>query len=312
MSVAFTVTVKDPSHAADSLDGTLAADFSVAAGDWLQHLTGLGSIDFEIDVGPTSAGRAESAPAVVLPDGTAADGTPIYEPGTLYELRTGVDPNGAAPDAVISIDPNYLRQSVWADPTPADTTDAVPGDRVDLVSVLRHETGHMLGIISAKPGGGGSVPWETTFDQLTVTRSDGAFFIGEHARAAYGGDVPLTTLPGGEAYSHLGNSLAEPAGTDLMNGVAFYLGTRYEISPLDLAILEDIGAPVVPDATAVAGAQEPPQDPTASSWKGHYHHARYHQQFDYGQASAPGHDPHHDPHLWGGHEHLALHHSDWA
>jgi hypothetical protein len=312
MSVAFTVAVKDPNHAADSLDGTLAEDFSVAAGDWLQHLTGLGSIDFEIDIGPTPAGRAESAPAVVLPAGTAADGTPVYEPGTLYELRTGIDPNGAAPDAVISIDPNYLRQAVWADPTPADTTDAVPGDRVDLVSVLRHETGHTLGIISATPGGGGSVPWETTFDQQTVARSDGAFFVGEHARAAYGGDVPLTTLPGGEAYSHLGNSLAEPAGTDLMNGVAFYLGTRYEVSPLDLAILEDIGAPVVPSTI--------PEDLVASSWNGHYHLAQYSQRSYSGQTSAPGHDahhdthhdPHHDPHLWGGHEHLAFHHNDWA
>jgi hypothetical protein len=310
MSLSFTVTVNDPGHAADFLGGMLIDDFSTAAADWLGHLTGSGSLDFEIDIGPTAAGRAESAPAIVVPAGTAVDGTPVYEPGTLYELRTGIDPNGAAPDAVISIDPSYLRNSVWADPTPADTSDAVPADRVDLVSVLRHETGHTLGIISATPGGGGATAWDTTFDQLTVAQGNGIYFVGQHALAAYGGGVPLTTLTGGEAYSHLGNSLAEPAGADLMNGVAFYLGTRYEVSALDLAILDDIGAPVAPNVAEPPAPYGLPRDLVASAWNGHYHLAQYSGQPYDGQAALPGADPHHEG--WGGHGHSAFHHDAWT
>ena len=33
-------------------------------------------------------------------------------------------------------------------------------------------------------------------------------------------------------------------GSDLMGGVAFYTGTPYEISALDIAVMKDLGAPV--------------------------------------------------------------------
>jgi hypothetical protein len=64
-------------------------------------------------------------------------------------------------------------------------------------------------------------------------------FTGPSATALYGGPVPLTV----GSYAHLGNPAPLP-GTDLipdlMNGVAFTRGTRYHITPLDLAMLRDL------------------------------------------------------------------------
>ena len=60
----------------------------------------------------------------------------------------------------------------------------------------------------------------------------------------YGGPVPMTY---GD-YPHFGNEPPRPGSDlidhELMNGVVFYYGQRYYISPLDLAVLEDVGVPV--------------------------------------------------------------------
>jgi hypothetical protein len=290
----FTVHLSDPSHEAAGLERSILADFREAAGDWLSHFADQGSIDFQVVIAPTAVGRSESAPASLVAAGYD-QGIPLYQPGTLHELATGIDVNGAAPDAVITIDPSYLRHDLWIDPSPAHATSLVPSDRVDLTSIFRHEIGHDLGIIGATPAGASSPGWETTFDAQTATINGGVFFVGAHARAVYGGDVPITTLSNSEALSHLGNTLAEPAGQDLMNGVAFYFGTRYEVTPLDLAILEDIGAPVLAPAIAAAsapfggpnGAADPPPAASGSEHDGwtrspwergdhHHAHADYH------------------------------------
>jgi hypothetical protein len=45
---------------------------------------------------------------------------------------------------------------------------------------------------------------------------------------------------------HLGNAtgLGSDLLDDLMNGVSFRRGSRYDVSPLDLAILSDMGVPM--------------------------------------------------------------------
>ena len=94
--------------------------------------------------------------------------------------------------------------------------------------------------------GGLNITWTNSiFDSLVETHSDGtAWFTGANAVAVYGGLVPVTTLANGEQYAHFGNDLTG-AGLDLMNGVALYTGTPYEISALDLAVMQDLGAPVI-------------------------------------------------------------------
>jgi hypothetical protein len=130
--------LNDPGHVAAGLESTILADFNVAARDWLSHFASSGSIDFQINIAPTAEGRAESAPASLVAAGYDR-GAPVYEPGTLDELATGVDVNGAAPDAVITIDPSYLRQGLWIDPSAAHPASPVSRDKVDLTSIFRHE-----------------------------------------------------------------------------------------------------------------------------------------------------------------------------
>jgi len=65
--------------------------------------------------------------------------------------------------------------------------------------------------------------------------------------------VPLTTLNNGEGYAHFANSTSDPNADDLMTGLGLPPGTQRDISTMDLAVLEDVGAPVTAGiATAVA------------------------------------------------------------
>ena len=60
----------------------------------------------------------------------------------------------------------------------------------------------------------------------------------------YGGPVPVTF----GNVAHIGNDSSRPGSDlipDLMNGVVFFRGTRYDISPLDLAIVADTGLTVI-------------------------------------------------------------------
>ncbi|MGH1571390.1 DUF4214 domain-containing protein [Methylobacterium sp. P31] len=106
-----------------------------------------------------------------------------------------------------------------------------------------HEIGHGLGIISYRNSNTGVLPnYEMVFDKYTVVNPDGSVsFVGPNAESVYGGLVSVTTLNNGEQYSHFGNSISEPDGRDLMNGVEFDYGTRYNISNLDIAVMKDLG-----------------------------------------------------------------------
>jgi hypothetical protein len=69
------------------------------------------------------------------------------------------------------------------------------------------------------------------------------YFTGPAAEAVNGGPVAVTTLANGEAYSHLANSDSDPNAHDLMSGLGITPGDT--ISAIDLAILQDVGVPVV-------------------------------------------------------------------
>ncbi len=63
------------------------------------------------------------------------------------------------------------------------------------------------------------------------------------------GLVPITT---GNNF-HIGNA-ADPGSDlvpDLMNGVGLFRGTRYSISPLDLAMMQDMGVELAPGVLVV-------------------------------------------------------------
>jgi len=105
--------------------------------------------------------------------------------------------------------------------------------------------GHIIGFNGWKNGTNGLLPsnYESTFDEKTIFNGSNLFFTGASAVAVYGGNIPLTY----NNYGHLGNNSPRPGSNlvpDLMNGVVYNRGSRYNISSLDLAILSDIGLPI--------------------------------------------------------------------
>ncbi len=219
---------------------------AVAAGSaWLTHLApGLPDTTLTVSISFASLATANGRSATAGFAGTSATGQNLWQQGAAHELLTGIDPNGSAPDIefTIGID-GYLQQELWFDPAPTLRASAVPAGQTDAMSVLMHEFGHALGFngwLDAGPG-----PDLSTYDAHVQLMSTPAgpmlMFTGPQAMQVYGGAVPLTL----GNYAHLGNAgLGADLLPDLMNGVSFLRGSRYEISALDLAMLGDIGLPV--------------------------------------------------------------------
>lgn len=233
-----------------------------AAQGWTQHLAGdFSGLDLTLRINfvslPTATGRSLSSGFA----GLQADGTTLWHQGAMHELLTGVDVNGAVPDVEINIGTDgYLQHELWFDPDPWQRLALVPADRTDAVSVLMHEWGHALAFNGWRDGHTGALPgaYASTFDAQvnSWTGADGLtlMFSGIQSQALHGAAVPLTL----GNYAHVGNAAGLDGSSlvpDLMNGVQFARGSRYEVSPLNLAMLADMGVPVlsaVPEpATAV-------------------------------------------------------------
>lgn len=226
---------------------------TVAAGlAWSQHFAGdFSGVDLTVSISfaalASSSGRSLGSAFV----GSTASGVTLWEQGAAHELRTGVDVNGGLPDIEFNIGATgYLQGELWFDPDLQQRTAPVPADRTDAMSVLLHEWGHALGFNGWIDGSTGALPgsYASTYDAQIATQ-DGAggmalVFQGAQAMSLYGGAVPLTF----GNYAHLGNTGGRGGADlipDLMNGEVFHRGTRYEISALDLAMLADVGLPVL-------------------------------------------------------------------
>ena len=174
------------------------------------------------------------------------------------KIQTGVDSNGS--DADGEIEWNFGPS--WA------LGNSVGGLQYDFTSTAMHELLHTFGFLSYvdRAGANTGQTW-TTFDSFIVTSgsapvispsdfrwitaynpnltggNDGLYFGGTNAVAVYGGLVPLHTpnpWQSGSSISHLDESTPS-SGTHLMNPtVSTGLGIR-ELSPMELAILKDLG-----------------------------------------------------------------------
>lgn len=250
-SPGFSVSVNDTTGLYASYINSITSVVLAAAAEWQKFLLNTASIEISVAIVDTSSGRADGgslSSGYVGPFG----GFDLFQAGAAYELETGIDPNGSTADILIQIDPAYLTGELWFDPTPA-TNDDIPFDRTDALSVMIHEIGHGLGFNGWRDWSTGALPddYLSTFDQFVIVSGGVPYFTGPNARAAYGGNVPLTI---GNLF-HYGNEFgpgADLVDAGLMNGVYFYRGERYAISELDIAILADTGlsvtAPVDPGA----------------------------------------------------------------
>ena len=80
----------------------------------------------------------------------------------------------------------------------------------------------------------------TTYDSYVVTQNGKPYFTGPAAESVYGGPVPLAAASAGpgSAYYHVAIS------SDLMS-YSLSAAQVKTVSKLDLAILQDLGAPIL-------------------------------------------------------------------
>lgn len=233
------------------LTGQIVDHVGAALADWGRYVAGSAKIDVEVQVTnsvPEAAASSRASGYV----GTQS-GLSVYGSGMAFKINQGVDVNGDTPDIEILLNPAYLHNDLWFDPEPFSRHDLVPLDKVDAMSLFIHEVGHALAFNGWGNHINGALPadYASTWDINTHFDGTNLYFVGARAEQLYGGAVPVTV---GNNY-HIGN--ANGPGVDLvpdiMNGVAFYRGSRYEISPLDVAMIQDMGVVVqaVPEVQSI-------------------------------------------------------------
>jgi hypothetical protein len=249
----YTLTFNDPSGLGASYYGAIDSHIGAALDAWSVYLKGAAQLEIKVDITsaiPRATGRSASSGFV-----RHTGQFDIYEQGMAYELRTGVDNNGVQPDIELAINPDYLSNELWFDPSPAARTAPVGTNRTDAMSVIMHEVGHALAFNGWGGAYDGDLPaaYASTWDELIEFDTGVIYFTGANAQTVYGGRVPVTV---GNNF-HLGNANGpgQDLVADLMNGVVYYREQRYGISALDVAMLRDMGVPMaaqVPEPAALA------------------------------------------------------------
>jgi len=153
-------------------------------------------------------------------------------PEFLLESISGIDANSSQFDATVYINTNNLSKFNL------DPAKKPSASQFDLTTVLTHELLHALGFTGGIGGSGGQQ--KSPFDNFVSTINGLPYFTGGHAQAIYGGPVPLAPASAGvgSAYYHVN------VANDLMSS-SVAAGQVRTVSNLDLAILQDIGAPVL-------------------------------------------------------------------
>ena len=246
-SITYPVAFSDPGETYAAYYSEITTSLQAAGARWGQVLSGSGSLEIQVEftTGISTLDGASFTSGFVHKNGSRD----VYEQGAAYEIRTGTDPNGSTPDIRIRINPNYLASEMWFDPDPSSRTAPIPANHQDALSLFIHELGHAFVFSGFMNGTTGALPatYESTFDEQVQFDGSNFYFVGSSTKSVYGGPVPLTY----GNYGHVGNSAPRPGSdllNDLMNGVSYTFGMRYDISALDLAIAKDVGLVVIPPA----------------------------------------------------------------
>jgi hypothetical protein len=194
-------------------------------------------------------------------------GRRLSEEGVTHELRTGVDPNGDAPDIEMYFDPQYFR-TFWWDPDPAARTAPLPpwsAHKLDAYSIILHELGHAFGFNGILNPQTGVAPVHDMriYDMWIKYDGTNFWFHGTNAVRVHGKPVLMGHTR--NTYHHVGDAASKengPLATDLMNSIMMDYSYRYTISKLDVAILVDCGYTLKKE---LAQASPPPTPPPAPS-----------------------------------------------
>ena len=243
-NLSLNISIEDLSGALFPYHAKIEASIQIAGELWDYHIEGF-DVDLDVVV-RFSADIARATGRSLTSSYVGNNGVyDIYEQGAAAEIRTGIDPNGREHDIEIVLNPDYLIHELWFEPGSVFRAVPVPSDQTDAVSVFLHELGHAFAFNGWMNGFSGVMPgrYQSVYDELIDYRAGNFYFTGAGAEKAYGSAVPLTY---GDI-THLGNLFPGPGSDligDLMNGVMFQRGSRYNISPLNVAILADVGIPV--------------------------------------------------------------------
>lgn len=243
-AINFSVSFNDPNGDLTAAAALIESHVIAAGERWAGHL--IGDADIEVVVRTNAAipfAEGRSLTSSFVRNSGAYN---VFEQGMAAEIRTGTDPNGATADVEIEINPAYVYDELWFDPDPHARVATVDINRTDAMSTFLHEFGHALGYSGWINGTTGGFPgdYQSTHDEWLRFEGDNFYFDGPEAMARYGGPVPMTF---GNP-SHVANFAPRP-GEDLllnvMNGLVFYRGSRYDIEPLNIAMLRDTGVPAI-------------------------------------------------------------------
>ena len=179
------------------------------------------------------------------------------------KIQTGVDPNGSAADGEIS----------WNFGPSWGYGDAMSNSQYDFQSTAMHELLHTLGFLSyidkaanntgrtwtifdsfVVTSGGAAVigtdyKWKTAYNANLTGGNGGLYFGGTNAVTAYGGPVPLYTpfpFQSGSSMSHLDDDTFVGSDEKLMTAVSAQGKGIRVLSPVELAIMADIGYQLAP------------------------------------------------------------------
>lgn len=250
-------------------DSAFQRNVRAAFAIWASRIRAEATVTVEVSADNTVA-RAAATFSHGRPIGVDADGNQIFEPASLSAIA-GAPNEGGRPDILVLVNSGFVDSNYWMDPTPDDRTDeTVPVGMTDLVSIVLHEAGHGLGIAGTRARisglAYGTLPgFANPMDTLSSFGGDGApldaagqpnplAFNGPRAMAVYGGPVPLAHVGPDHSrhaqdFYHVG-ACGDPAilTASIMNGCSTPTdGTRLTISAIDLAVLADLGYPLVDD-----------------------------------------------------------------
>jgi hypothetical protein len=219
---------------------------NAASDDWGQHFDSNVTIELQIEFEFNTVDNYLIRSETFWNEPVRRNGrTQVVEIGPANEIRTGDDPNGGIPDATLIFNTFQIENFFW-DPLPATRAAEVPTADWDAYSLILHEMGHLLGFTAFKNPFTGDVENNeiTTYDELVAFPDPvTAIFTGATAREEYGDFVPLRF---GDI-SHYGNPGGPGQDLDisLMSGSELPQGQRRFISDIDLAMLVDLGLPVI-------------------------------------------------------------------
>lgn len=252
--------------AGDGLPGqaekqALILESARAAGLWLStYVSGTGTIDVELRFdADTATMSAHSVDTQFVGTGKAQDGKTyrLYEDGVAAEIRSGVDVNGAKPDAIINVGTTNLDRYYWFDES-LGSADDIPRDKTDGFRIMLHELLHTMGFNGWLANGGHTDPTASAaslFDRLVRFDGERSYFVGEHASKAYGAEVPLTNVHLGDAITFAEDRLT--GGQTLMSYDGPYNGQRISLDPVVIGVLRDLGLTVRDEQAVMRGDGQP-------------------------------------------------------